>query len=71
MGIELTPVNDRPLPADYEHWPYGGEINDFCEWLLGAGYSKDSIHGHLRRLFKVLTGTRELGGDEARSSHLF
>jgi site-specific recombinase XerD len=43
-------------------------MNEFCEWLQDAGYSKDTIHGHLRRLFKVLTGTRELGVDEARSS---
>lgn len=64
MLCELFPRSG----AQYERSPYRGEINDFCEWLQSAGYSKDSIHGHLRRLFKVLTGTRELGGDEARSS---
>jgi integrase/recombinase XerD len=53
--------------STYERSPYGREMKDFCEWLQGAGYSKDSIRGHLHRLFKVLTGARELGVDEARS----
>ena len=63
MLCELFPRSG----AKYERSPNRGEINDFCEWLQSAGYSKDSIHGHLHRLFKVLNGTRELG-DETRSS---
>jgi len=38
----------------YERSPFGREMNEFCEWLRCEGYSKDSIRGHLHRLFKVL-----------------
>lgn len=54
--------------AKYERSPFARELSDFCEWLRVTGYSKDSIAGHLRRLFKVLSGTRELGVHEARHS---
>ena len=59
----------------YERSPHSREMNEFCVWLQFAGYSKDSIHGHLRRLFKVLTDTHELGNNAPRSSvalyHIF
>jgi integrase/recombinase XerD len=51
----------------YERSPFGREINDFCKWLQQAGYSKLNIRGHLRRLFKVLTGSRRLRADGDRS----
>jgi integrase/recombinase XerD len=54
--------------ARYERSPFGRELSDFCGWLQITGYSKDSIEGHLRRLFKVLSGTREFGVHEARYS---
>jgi integrase/recombinase XerD len=47
---------------------FGREMSDFCEWLNQAGYSKDNIRGHLRRLFKALTRSRKLEADDVRSS---
>jgi integrase/recombinase XerD len=54
--------------AKYDGSPFGGEMSDFCRWLQKAGYSKDSIRGHLRRLFRVLTRTHHLEPDNGRSS---
>ena len=54
--------------ARYESSLFGLEITHFCEWLQDTGYSKDSIEGHLRRLFKVLTATGKLGIAGTRSS---
>lgn len=51
----------------YERSPFGREINDFCRWLQQAGYSKHNIRGHLRRLFKVLTGSCGLPANRNRS----
>jgi integrase/recombinase XerD len=53
--------------ARYERSPFGREINEFCDWLQRCGYSRDTIRGHLCRLFKVLTSSG-FGVDEVRSS---
>ena len=47
---------------------FGREMSEFYEWLKQAGYSKDNIRGHLRRLFKVLTRSRKFDAYDARSS---
>src|SRR5688572_6353574 len=47
---------------------FGREMNEFYEWLRQAGYSKDNIRGHLRRLFSVLTRSRKFDAYDARSS---
>jgi site-specific recombinase XerD len=54
----------------YERSRFGCELSDFCDWLQQAGYSKDNIRGHLRRLFKVLSRAHKLEVDDARSSAL-
>jgi integrase/recombinase XerD len=54
--------------AIYEHSCFAQEMSDFCEWLRRAGYSKGTIQGHLRRLFKVLTGSHKLRVKDAYSS---
>ncbi|MGH7593978.1 MAG: tyrosine-type recombinase/integrase [Gemmatimonadales bacterium] len=51
----------------YARSRFGDELNDFCDWLDAAGYSKVNIRNHLRRLFKVLTKSK-LAPDVARST---
>ncbi len=58
----------RRSGVKYEGSQFGGEMNGFCLWLQQTGYSKANIRGHLHRLFKVLTRSRTLEPDDARSS---
>lgn len=60
----------RRSSRKYERSRFGCELEDFSEWLQQAGYSRDNIRGHLRRLFKVLTHSHRIGADEARSRAL-
>lgn len=52
----------------YGHSHFGRELSEFCDWLEEAGYSKDNIRGHLRRLFAVFSQSRKVEPDAARSS---
>jgi integrase/recombinase XerD len=45
----------RRASPRYQRSPFGGEIQDFADWLDHVGYSRDSIEGHLQRLFSVLS----------------
>ena len=58
----------RRSGAKYERSRYGHEMTNYCLWLQRTGYSRTNIRGHLRRLFKVLEGSRKLDPDEVRSS---
>jgi site-specific recombinase XerD len=51
----------------YERSPFAREMRGFYEWLHQTGYSNENIGGHLRRLFKVLTRSRQFKSDDARS----
>jgi integrase/recombinase XerD len=46
---------------------FGSELQEFCGWLYGAGYSKLNIRGHLRRVFAVLSQSRKLATPGAKS----
>lgn len=48
-----------PLAAKrYESSPFRDELNEFCSWLMHAGYSKHTTGRHLCRLLQVLKQTR-------------
>jgi site-specific recombinase XerD len=51
----------------YRRSRFGREVGDFFEWLQQSGYSKDNIRGHLRRLFRILSRSKEAQPDVARS----
>lgn len=42
----------------YARSAFGPELEDFADWLDSVGYSRDSIEGHLRRLFAALSQSR-------------
>jgi hypothetical protein len=52
---------------EYASSRFGRELGDFYMWLQKAGYSKDNIRGHLRRLFQVLSRSSKIEADAARS----
>jgi hypothetical protein len=51
----------------YARSRFGRELSDFYVWLQKAGYSKDNIRGHLRRLFRMLSRSRKVKADAGRS----
>jgi site-specific recombinase XerD len=58
----------RRSGPQYDRSPFSREMKEFYEWLQQTGYSKDNIRGHLYRIFKVLTRSRQFKPDYARSS---